>query len=164
MEALVFYVVSFLMVVSSVLVIINRNPVASALSLVLAFVLLAVLFVTLEAFFLAAVQILVYAGAVMVLFLFIIMLLDLKAEKRRKVNRLAVWAGMLITVLFTLLLTKVIQQVPSHILTFTAESDDVYALGKALFSQYLLPFEITSLILLAALIGVVHVSRKEVRK
>ena len=89
MQDALFYIFAFLTLVFGFLVIANpfsRNPVTSAMFLVLTIVSLAGLFVLLHAFFLAAVQVLVYAGAVMVLFLFVIMLLDLKAEERRKIQ------------------------------------------------------------------------------
>ena len=99
MEALFFWIFAIGLVGGAMAVILNRNPVACALSLALTFVFLAALFVTLEAFFLAMVQIIVYAGAVMVLFLFIIMLLDLKVEKRKRLNLPATCAGLLIALL-----------------------------------------------------------------
>src|SRR5215831_14529020 len=93
-----FYVFAALTLLCGILVVANpfsRNPVTSAMFLVLTIISMAGLFVLLHAFFLAAVQILVYAGAVMVLFLFVIMLLDLKAEERRKVKILSVFGGIL---------------------------------------------------------------------
>src|SRR5881392_3710736 len=96
MTDILFYLFAFLTLVCGFLVIANpfsRNPVTSAMFLVLTISSLAGLFVLLHAFFLAAVQILVYAGAVMVLFLFVIMLLDLKLEERRKLNRIALGLG-----------------------------------------------------------------------
>src|SRR5512139_1920618 len=96
MQDALFYTFAFLTLVFGFLVIANpfsRNPVTSAMFLVLTIVSLAGLFVLLHAFFLAAVQILVYAGAVMVLFLFVIMLLDLKAEERRKIKVYGLVAG-----------------------------------------------------------------------
>src|SRR5215210_1992744 len=81
-------------------VVFNRNPVASALSLVMSFLGLAALYIMLDAYFIGTIQILVYAGAVMVLFLFIIMLLDLRAEERRKLNILATVGGLAVTVGF----------------------------------------------------------------
>src|SRR3954462_2660267 len=86
---------ALLTIVCGVLVILNRNPVNSAMFLVLTIASLAGLFVLLNAFFLAAVQVLVYAGAVMVLFLFVIMMLDLKEEERRKVKKLGLVAGLI---------------------------------------------------------------------
>src|SRR3974390_506320 len=98
MQDALFYFFAFLTLVFGFLVIANpfsRNPVTSAMFLVLTIVSLAGLFVLLHAFFLAAVQVLVYAGAVMVLFLFVIMLLDLRAEERRKIKMLSVFGGIL---------------------------------------------------------------------
>src|SRR2546422_8061999 len=97
MSDALFYILAFLTLVFGFLVVANpfsRNPVTSAMFLVLTIASLAGLFVLLHAFFLAAVQVLVYAGAVMVLFLFVIMLLDLKAEERRKVKNVGVVAGL----------------------------------------------------------------------
>src|SRR5229473_325390 len=93
---ILFYVFAFLTLACGVLVVANpfsRNPVTSAMFLVLTIISMAGLFVLLHAFFLAAVQVLVYAGAVMVLFLFVIMLLDLKEEERRKIKKVGFITG-----------------------------------------------------------------------
>src|SRR5438094_4378728 len=86
MPSFLFWLFAIVMLVFGALVVINRNPIASALSLVICFLGLSALFMSLDAFFIGIIQVLVYAGAVMVLFLFIIMLLDLRAEERRKMN------------------------------------------------------------------------------
>src|SRR6195256_1424620 len=86
MPAYLFWPFALLMLVFGAAVVINRNPVASALNLVVSFLGLAALFMSLDAYFVGIIQVLVYAGAVMVLFLFIIMLLDLRAEERRRIN------------------------------------------------------------------------------
>ena len=96
------------MLAFGVMVVVNRNPVASALSLVVSFLGLAALFVSLDAYFIGVVQILVYAGAVMVLFLFIIMLLDLKAEARRKINIVPMIGGCVLTLGLVLQLVSVL--------------------------------------------------------
>ncbi len=93
MQDILFYLFAALTLICGALVILNRNPVNSAMFLVLSIASMAGLFVLLHAFFLAAVQILVYAGAVMVLFLFVIMLLDLKEEQRRKINLFGIITG-----------------------------------------------------------------------
>src|SRR4249920_1868995 len=93
MSPFFFWTASALMLVFGAAVIVNRNPVASALSLVVSFLGLAALFMSLDAFFVGIIQVLVYAGAVMVLFLFIIMLLNLQAEERRRINWLAAPGG-----------------------------------------------------------------------
>src|SRR5881392_2339575 len=86
MSPFLFWIFALMMLIFGAAVIINRNPVASALSLVVSFLALAALFMSLDAYFIGIIQVLVYAGAIMVLFLFIIMLLDLRAEKLRKIS------------------------------------------------------------------------------
>src|ERR1051326_172417 len=158
MQDLFFYLFAFLTLLCGFLVIANpfsHSPVTSAMFLVLTIVSLAGLFVLLHAFFLAAVQVLVYAGAVMVLFLFVIMLLDLKEEARRRFNRFGVVTGVVSVgglgalTLHTLLTSGAGQgRVPQ------AEGATM-PLGTMLFTQYLLPFEIVSVLLLAAMVGVI---------
>src|SRR4249919_1857647 len=93
MSPFLFWTFALLMLVFGAAVVINRNPVASALSLVVSFLGLAALFMSLDAFFVGIIQVLVYGGAVMVLFLFIIMLLDLRDEERRRINVVAFIGG-----------------------------------------------------------------------
>jgi NADH-quinone oxidoreductase subunit J len=162
-----FYIFAGLTLLCGVLVVANpftRNPVTSAMFLVLTIVSLAGLFVLLGAFFLAAVQILVYAGAVMVLFLFVIMLLDLKAEQRRKLNKFALITGLIgIGALGFVLLSTIFRSgaLPSAEDPFQGGTQQ---LGRALFTeQYMLPFEIVSLLLLVAMVGVVLLSKKDLR-
>src|SRR5436189_5911396 len=100
MPVVLFYLFAAITLIFGVLVVVLRNPVASALSLVMSFVGLAALFVSLDAYFIGIIQILVYAGAVMVLFLFIIMLLDIKAEALKKVHALPVIGGALLALIF----------------------------------------------------------------
>src|SRR6266849_634687 len=94
MSVFLFWIFALMMLVFGVAVVINRNPVASALSLVVSFLALAALFMSLDAYFIGIIQVLVYAGAIMVLFLFIIMLLDLRAEELRKINWVASAGGL----------------------------------------------------------------------
>src|ERR1700736_6750653 len=107
MSPLLFWVFVAIMLFFGGMVVLNRNPVASALSLVVCFLGLAALYISLDAFFLGVIQILVYGGAVMVLFLFIIMLLDLKAEQRRKFNLIPMFGGVVVIVLFVKVLLDV---------------------------------------------------------
>ena len=164
MEAFFFWLFSIGLILGGLGVILNRNPVASALSLVVTIVFLAALFVMLNAFFLAAVQILVYAGAVMVLFLFIIMLLDLKAEQKRPFRFVMFVLGLLVALLFCYQIALVLDSLKAGATvgaTLPAGGNDVPAIGTLLFTQYLLPFEITSVLLLVATVGVILISRKE---
>ena len=162
-QDVLFYVFAALTLLCAVLVIANpfsRSPVTSAMFLVLTIISMAGLFVLLHAFFLAAVQILVYAGAVMVLFLFVIMLLDLKEEERRKIKFFGfiaaiVAVGGIVSAFFTSL--KSVKPGAEHL---TQEGGTI-ELGKLLFSQYVLPFEVVSVLLLVAMVGVILLSKKK---
>jgi NADH-quinone oxidoreductase subunit J len=167
MSPFLFWCFALLMLVFGAAVVINRNPVASALSLVVCFLGLAALFVSLNAFFVGVIQVLVYAGAVMVLFLFIIMLLNLRAEKLRKINWPATAGGIAVAVVFLAQVLSVIgryqpagQSFPP--LTGTA-LDDVRGIGMRLFESYNLPLQIIGILVLVATIGVVVLSKREVR-
>src|SRR5881392_961146 len=102
MSVVLFWIFALLMLIFGAAVVINRNPIASALNLVVSFLGLAALFMSLDAFFVGIIQVLVYAGAIMVLFLFIIMLLDLRVERLRKINYVAVMGGSAVAVIFFL--------------------------------------------------------------
>jgi NADH-quinone oxidoreductase subunit J len=142
----------------------SRNPVTSAMFLVLTIVSMAGLFVLLHAFFLAAVQILVYAGAVMVLFLFVIMLLDLKEEDRRQLNRVALAAGSVAVLgLLGILVRAVVTARPVSVINGALAEGETAALGRILFTSYLLPFEILSILLLVAMVGVILLSKKDLK-
>ena len=159
-----FYVFAALTLLCGVLVIANpfsRNPVTSAMFLVLTIISMAGLFVLLHAFFLAAVQILVYAGAVMVLFLFVIMLLDLKEEQRRKIKFFGLVAGLVSVGAIVSIFVKVAGRPSKRPPPPPTLEGGTNALGKLLFTQYTLPFEIVSVLLLVAMVGVILLSKKE---
>ncbi|MSR66563.1 MAG: NADH-quinone oxidoreductase subunit J [Pedosphaera sp.] len=140
----------------------SRNPVTSAMFLVLTMISISGLFVLLQAFFLAAVQILVYAGAVMVLFLFVIMLLDLKAAEHAQVRKAAFWTGICsVTGLGVMLVLSIVGSDVTGAKTHAV--GETKALGRLLFTNFLLPFEVVSILLLVAMIGVILLSRKEAR-
>jgi|SRR4051812_7004293 len=167
MPSFLFWIFALLMLVFGAGVVLNRNPVASALSLVLSFLGLAALFMSLDAFFIGIIQVLVYAGAVMVLFLFIIMLLDLRAEERRKMNVGAVAGGAVVALAFFVQICLVVGQVRGAHETFPAlpgaPPDDVRAVGLLLFDNYNLPFQIIAVLVLVATIGVIVLSKRELR-
>src|ERR1700757_2296960 len=108
MSPFLFWIFALLTLVFGAAVVVNRNPVASALNLVVSFLGLAALFMSLNAFFVGVIQILVYAGAVMVLFLFIIMLLDIRGEKLRKINWPAAAGGLVVALIFMVQVLSVI--------------------------------------------------------
>ena len=156
-----------MMLVFGAAVIINRNPVASALSLVVSFLALAALFISLDAFFIGIIQVLVYAGAIMVLFLFIIMLLDLRAEELRKINWIASTGGVVVALALTVQIFSVVGSFQIAKQRFPplarSTSDDVHRIGLLLFGNFNLPFQIIGIIILVATIGVVMLSRRETR-
>jgi NADH-quinone oxidoreductase subunit J len=167
MPSLLFWTFAALMLVFGAAVVLNRNPVASALSLVLSFLGLAALFMSLDAYFIGIIQVLVYAGAVMVLFLFIIMLLDLRAEERRKWNIVAVAGGSAVALALFVQICMVVGQLrgaderPPALPPGAA--DDVRQVGLLLFGSYNLPFQIIAVLVLVATIGVIVLSKRELR-
>ena len=167
MSPVVFWIFVGIMLVFGGMVVINRSPVASALSLVVSFLALAALFVSLNAFFIGVIEILIYAGAVMVLFLFIIMLLDLKAEQRHRPNLLILCGGTIVLVLFVKVLSQVCYSFEGGNAKFpTLAPDargDVWHLGMTLFKQYNLPLQVVGTLILVASVGVVILSKRELK-
>jgi NADH-quinone oxidoreductase subunit J len=161
-----FYLFAALAVIFAIMVVANpfsRSPVTSAMFLVLTMGCLAGLFTLLHAFFLAAVQILVYAGAVMVLFLFVIMLLDLKEEQRRQIKSLSLVAGLVsVGSILAIFIRSLLAARPGEGAAASMEGA-TGELGKLLFTKYLLPFEIVSVLLLVAMVGVVLLSKKDLK-
>mgnify|MGYP001158122053 FL=1 len=164
MQEILFYIFSALTLLCGLLVVFNpfsRNPVTSAMFLVLTIISMSGLFVLLKAFFLAAVQILVYAGAVIVLFLFVIMLLDVKEEERRRYQKFGTFLGFAaVTGLAMLIINTIKQSGVSQALTGDGVAE-TKPLGKLLFTDYLLPFEIVSILLLVAMVGCILLSKRE---
>jgi NADH-quinone oxidoreductase subunit J len=167
MQDVFFYIFAALALLCGALVVANpvsRNPVTSAMFLVLTIVSLAGLFVLLHAFFLAAVQVLVYAGAVIVLFLFVIMLLDLKEEERRRIK--VVVAGLAVLAVGTIagVVVHTIRLAhPAGVPALARAEGSTDALGRMLFTDFTLPFELVSLLLLVAMIGAILLSKKDLR-
>ena len=148
-------------------VVLNRNPVASALSLVVSFLGLSALFVSLDAYFVGIIQVLVYAGAVMVLFLFIIMLLNLQAKERHRINWLAAAGGVGVALILLIQVVFTIRHFEAARQTFPALSastiDDVRNIGALLFRNYNLPLQIVGVLVLVSTIGVVLLSKRKPR-
>ena len=167
MPAALFWTFASIMLFFGVMVVVNRNPIASALSLVVCFLGLAALYISLDAFFLGVIQILVYAGAVMVLFLFIIMLLDLKAERRRQFNLIAMAGGVVVIVLFVKVLLDVCYGFQGGNAVFPALQSgghgDTWLVGMALFQQYKLPLQVIGALVVVASVGVVLLSKRELK-
>jgi len=167
MQLILFWAFALLTLAFGGGVVINRNPVASALNLVVSFLGLAALFVLLDAFFIGVIQVLVYAGAVMVLFLFIIMLLDLRAEKLRRINWPAAAGGIAVAIAFLSQVFYVVGHFKPAQQRFPpltgSKIDDVHNIGRLLFDSYNLPLQIIGVLVLVASIGVIVLSTRQLR-
>ena len=160
-SAILFYLISVLLVLSSLMVVFLRNVIHCALALVVALFLIAVLFVMLHAPMVGVLQVLVYAGAIMVLFLFVIMFLNPTApEPRRKLwwGFASLGALLLAGSLATLLSNG---EPPTDPVAATEIFGSPETLAKSLFTDFVLPFEITSVLLLVAIIGAVVLAKRE---
>ena len=163
MESTIFYILAALSVVSALLVVTRVNPISSALWLVLCFFSFAGLYVTLHAHFIAAIQILLYAGAIMVLFIFVIMLLNLGPEelKRRTLKFRNIFSGAFVLYLVILLTLSLFK---SKQIAETIPPEDfgyVAPIGRLLFTKYLIPFEAVSVLLLVAIVGSVVMGKRK---
>jgi NADH-quinone oxidoreductase subunit J len=181
MPSIAFYIFTALAAGGALALIMFRNPVSSALSMVVSFIGMAALFIGLNAYFVGIIQILVYAGAIMVLFLFIIMLLDLKVQERSKARIPMVVAGCIIPAIFMVQLVGVLQgstneeseplalkEAAVHFDARPTIKDnlsreslpDVHLVGETLFTQYNFPLQVIGVLLLVSTVGVVALSRK----
>jgi len=162
---LVFLGAAFLSIIASLLVITRKNPIHSALFMVVTLLCVATLYFLLYSQFIAIVQIIVYAGAIVMLIVFVIMLLDLEEELRSGLRLL--YSKVIGGVLAVLFLFGIIYAVVAAPLTGMVGSyspaklsDNVKVIGTVLFTQYLLPFEIASILLVAAIVGAVVLCKK----
>ncbi len=165
MTALIFIIFAGLAVLCGINLVVQTHPIASALSLIGVMGSLAVLYLQLGGEFIAAAQVIVYAGAIMVLFVFVIMLLNAGAEPATfQVSRFVKYFGLILLAAFLGLISFIIQALlpkTEGVLfgTFQGTALDV---GRKLFTSYLLPFEVTSVLILIALVGAIVLARKEV--
>jgi len=164
-ETLAFYLFAVAMCVTALYVVTSNKPVYSVLALVATMFCISGLFVLLDAYFLAVIQVLLYAGAILVLFLFVVMLLDLRPEALAQPARRGLMKlGPLVAAIFLLEISFVIFKTFSSIGGQTTGDREVAGtmevLGELLFTQYLLPFEVTSVVLLVALVGVIAITGK----
>lgn len=162
-----FYLVALVAVISGFCVISCKNPINSAISLVMTFFCLAVFYVMLHAPFMAAVQLMVYAGAIMVLIIFVMMLLNQGAEVisryRHAVIGAFVAAGLMMVQIIVILkqggVSGTVGPISSDVV---AEVGHTELIGQAMFTDFLLPFEIASILLLVAIVGAVVLAKREV--
>jgi len=157
----VFLVLAAVTIAGAVSLILQRHPIHSALSLIVVMVALAGLYLLQGAEFVAAVQIIVYAGAIMVLFIFVIMLLNAGEEEKSNVSRLARYAGVPLGAVFLVEVAYWIGRVTSHLGSAPAEAVSTRDLSTLLFREYAFPFELTSFLILIALLGALVLARRE---
>ena len=160
---ILFYIFAAITVLAALNMVLQRTPVYSALSLIVVLCSLAVVYLLLGAEFMAVIQVIVYAGAIMVLFVFVIMLLNAGHETPSHRSRLAKWLGVPIIGAFLVEMLMVIwAQFPSASAAPPAHLDgSPAAIGHLLFQNYVLPFEVTSLLILVAVLGAVVLAKKE---
>jgi NADH-quinone oxidoreductase subunit J len=166
LPVILFFVLAAIAVIGALLVIFLREPIHSALALVLVMVSLAVLYLLLGAEFIAAVQIIVYAGAIMVLFIIVIMLLNAGEEERTNLSKMARYAGLPLGIFLTLDLVYWLSHaaLAAPAVTgpgATAGADPTRDLAFLLFRSYLFPFEITSIVILIALLGALVLAKRD---
>jgi NADH-quinone oxidoreductase subunit J len=164
MDLILFLIFALIAVVCAINVVVQTHPISSAISLIGVMGSLAILYLLLGAEFIAAAQVIVYAGAIMVLFVFVIMLLNAGAESKKGRSFMVQLLGAPLLVSFLGLLAWYVQRIYPQTdgVRFGAfRGGTAQAVGRALFTTYLLPFEITSILILIAIIGAVVLARKE---
>jgi NADH-quinone oxidoreductase subunit J len=167
METLFFAIISLVAIVSAILVITCKNPINSALSLIMTFFCLATYYVMLDAPFMAAVQVMVYAGAIMVLIVFTIMLLNIRVNATQKHSHKIVLGSIIgfftlinsVALLVKSQAAKSVGPYTGDVIKNTGHSE---LIGRELFTTFLLPFEITSILLLVAIVGSVILAKKKI--
>ncbi len=165
MTNLPFLILALILIGSAIGVVASRNPVHSALSLILNLLTVAALFAALDAHFLAVAQVIVYAGAIMVLFVFVLMLLNVKREETKPLSRFltvfASVAGIGFIVIFArygeLVFGSIERAAPPVV-------GSVAAIGKLLYTRYTYPFEVASILIIVALAGAVMLARRQYRR
>ena len=159
-----FIVFGIICVAGAINLLVQRHPISSALSLVVVMGSLALIYLLLGAEFVAAIQLIVYAGAIMVLFVFVIMLLNAGAEERTRGSRIALWAGVPSVIVLAGTVGWLLVTSGGHLGGVTIGSinfGNTRDVARLLFRNFLLPFEITSVLILIAIMGAVVLGRKE---
>ena len=165
MTALIFFIFAGLAVFCAINLVVQTHPIASALSLVGVMGSLAVLYLQLGGEFIAMAQVIVYAGAIMVLFVFVIMLLNAGAEATTfQVSRFVKYLGAILLAVFLGMISLIIQSTLPRTegVSFGAFQGTALDVGRKLFTTYLLPFEVTSVLILIAIVGAIVLARKEI--
>lgn len=167
MEIMYFYLLAVVAVISGFLVVTCKSPINNAIALMMTFVCLANFYVMLHAPFMAAIQIMVYAGAILMLIIFTIMLLNLGTAVARKGSHSIAWASVLSAMIFMQIYyvlnrskpTGVTGEITAEVVSKVGHTE---LIARSLFTDFLLPFEIASILLLVAIVGAVVLAKKEV--
>lgn len=167
MEIAIFLLFAGVAIIAAANILIQRHPIYSALSLIVTFIALAGIYIQMHAEFIAVMQIVVYTGAIMVLFIFVIMLLNVGAEQRvpdrvHVVKYFGLPLAGLLTVEIGLIVARGFSNEGISVESASINlSGNTQMIGKALYTQYVLPFEITSILLLVAIVGAIVMAKKE---
>ncbi len=159
-QLMIFLILAAIAVAGAVSVILQREPIHSAISLIAVMIALAGLFLLLESEFIAAIQIIVYAGAIMVLFVFVIMLLNARVEERTNMSRMARYVGIPLAIF---LLIELAYQIGAATLSMTpqpATEGMTRGLSMLLFQDFVFPFELTSILILIAILGALVLAQR----
>jgi len=161
---IIFYILSAFALICATMVLVSKNPIHSVLWLILVFFAISGHYILLNAQFLAIVNIIVYAGAIMVLFLFVIMLINVNKDSEPKkqlfVKLIGVITGGSFLILFISLIKQALPLVGKTVLLKEGNIGLIHPLGKALFNDYVVPFEISSVLFLSAMVGAVLIGKK----
>lgn len=162
LPTILFWILAVISVLSAIGVVVAKNPVHSVLLLIVTFFSIAGLYILLNAQFLAVVHIIVYAGAIMVLFLFVIMLMNLNASGEPQKNNLVKFAGVVSGGLLLIVLVAALKQANTGMLMEGSSNIGlIQNLGQALFKDFVLPFEVSSILFLSAMIGAIVIGKKD---
>jgi NADH-quinone oxidoreductase subunit J len=168
MEILIFAILGAIALGAALNILVQRHPIYSALSLILTFIALAGIYIQMHAEFIAVMQIVIYTGAIMVLFIFVIMLLNAREEsEQRPARRFIMYSGLVLSIALTVEVSLVVFKgftgygiiLAPPVGTLTGNTASI---GKELYTRYMLPFEVTSVLLLVAIIGAIIMAKKEI--
>lgn len=163
MEQIIFFLVAFLAVASAVYFVFARNPLYSVLSLIVTFFSIAAMYILLNAQFLGIVQVIVYAGAIMVLFLYVLMMLNLNKNDESKKQNLSKFMGVFAAGILLIGILGAFKGLKGN--SFAGNVDSSVGLtknlGRLLFNEYVLPFELASILILAGIVGAVLIGKKD---
>lgn len=168
METIIFFILSLIAVGAAANILVQKHPINGALSLILTFIALAGIYIQMHAEFIAVMQIVVYTGAIMVLFVFVILLLNVREESEpRKALRVINYLGIPLCIMLALELSMIVfKAFAGYGISLSASSADLAgntaSIGRELYTRYILPFEVTSVLLLVAIVGAIVMAKREI--